>query len=234
MKPRNLSLIITLTGISIVIYIIFITLFPNAPKKIIKIMDDNVKLTSEFHEIDPLFWYKEGDKLIFNNQTNKKQKVSLYTNELPSEKKKIGYVTSNVVVSGYLDQDCIVGFIIGEKNARDENLIFMGVNGKGKIEILNGNLKPLTEERISYGPNNLKQCKELNLSFYYYKNPYGWIIYFGAKGHDISNGACINEVPYEKLNSEQKQISLVVYNPNQKGAIWFKQWEIQNDWAPND
>ncbi|MGE0560986.1 MAG: hypothetical protein AB7O47_04175 [Flavobacteriales bacterium] len=235
--------LLTITGLIVTIiiliglYFLFVWIFfwPSPPDKIIKITNNEIDIENEFHEINSQYWYKDDGKLVFNNLTSIKQKVSLYTDKLPSEKKKIGYITSNVIISGSFAKDCILGFEIGEKNGRDENHIIMGVSGDGEIKILNGDLEPLIEEEISYGPNTLNQCREINLSFYYYKNPYGWVIFFGAKGNDgIRNGASINYVPYDKLDSENKEISLVVYNPSNKGKIWFKNWEIQNDWTPND
>ncbi len=134
-----------------------------------------------------------------------------------------------------MPDDCILGIQIGGKNADEKEQLVVGIDGKGQLVVLDGNLEPLEEERVS-SVKNLKGdcCSETELSFHYYRNPKGWILFFGAKNEQESAGISINHIPFDKLGSENKEISLVAFNPSQKGEIWFKNWEIQNDWTPND
>lgn len=208
------------------------------PMATFKISGEGWNLNSEFHEGNLDFWKKEGDKLVFNNQTSEKELMTLHSNALPSEHKKQGYITTKLLVSSDFDtmpDDCILGIQIGEKNADEKEQLVFGINGKGELIALDGNLDPLEGEKISF-VKNLKGncCSETELSLHYYRNPRGWIVFFGAKNEQESTGFSINHIPFDKLNSENKALSLLAFNPSQKGKIWFKDWEIQNDWTPND
>jgi hypothetical protein len=234
MKTKNIVLI-TISSVVIIIIIVWISYLLLPPQKLVKIVNSKNDLLSEYNNIDTSFWYQDGDYLVFNNQTNTKQKVTLFTNKLPSEKKKIGRITTGVIFSGNLDKDCIVGFQIGKLGSKEEEQYVVGMNGKGEIVTLNGLLEPLTDELISKGPNIVDPKKEAWLSLFTLGNPNGGIIQFSAKNRNaVGNGTSVQNVPKEILMSNEKEISLVVYNPNQKGNISFTQWEIQNDWTPND
>ena len=176
--------------------------------------------------------------MVFNNQSTSKEKVSLYSNSIPSEHKKNGYITSSVIVPGEFDalaDNAIFGFQIGEKSADQKDQLVIGLNGKGEVVAMNGALEDLEKEQFKkYEDGDLAGSKEVKLSFHYYKNPYGWIIFFRAIGENNRIATHINYIPFEKLNDQNKELSLFIYNPNQEGKLWFKEWNIQNDWTPND
>ncbi len=211
---------------------------PSAPETIIKMSNQEWDLEKEFPDLDQKNWTKESDLLVFKNQSVDKRKVTLYSNSIPSEHKKKGYLTTSVKVPGgfkSIADDCIFGFQIGEKNADERDHIFMGVNGKGEVVGLDGTLNRLQEEKMKiYKKGILADSKEVTLKFHYYKNPYGWIIFFNADNGTEGIATHINYIPFEKLNNKNKELSLVVYNPSQEGKLWFKEWNIQNDWTPND
>jgi len=134
-----------------------------------------------------------------------------------------------------LADDAVFGFQIGEVNATEKNQLLLGLNGKGEIVVVDGNLEPLVEEKVKNGKSfTHKTSEEVELSFHYYQNPYGWVLFLKAKNEKESIGATINHIPFEKLNSMDKELSLIAFNPSKKGKLWFKDWSIQNDWTPND
>ncbi|MGB1241871.1 MAG: hypothetical protein ACPG49_05080 [Chitinophagales bacterium] len=236
------ALLSTLIGILAIIFTFillgFVTFMsqPNPPIETLKISGEKWELKSEFHELNPDFWEKKGGKLIFNNQTTEKQRATLHTNALPSEQKKKGYITTSVKVSAndLIEKEAIVGIQIGERTAKGKNQLVMGINGEGEIVVLDGNLKPLMREKVKVGKKLEGNMEEMELSFHYYANPKGWIVFFQAKNENGRSGATINHIPFEKLDSENKEVSLVAYNPSQKGEVSFEDWKLQNDWTPND
>jgi len=209
---------------------------PYPPVEILKISDKEWSLDSEFHELNAEFWGKADGKLTFNNQTTDKQLVTLHTNALPSEQKKKGYLTTSVKASinDLAEEEAIVGIQIGESAAKGKDKILMGVNGAGEIVVLDGDMKPLAREKVKFGEKLEGNMDEVKLSFHYYRNPKGWIVFFQAKNENGRSGATINHIPSEKLDSKNKHVSLVAYNPSQKGQISFEDWKLQNDWTPND
>jgi len=214
----------------------FISL-PSPPKAITKIANEEWNFKKEFPSLDEENWTKENDLLVFKNQSADKKKVTLYSSSIPSEFKKKGYITTSVTVSGgfkSIADDCIFGIQIGEKGADQRDQIFMGLNGKGEAVILDGTLNRLQGEKIKDYNGKLTDSEEATLKFHYYRNPYGWIIFFSAHNGKNRVGTHINHIPVEKLDARYKELSLVVYNPSQEGKLWFKDWNIQNDWTPND
>lgn len=236
----------TLFGLVILSGFVWFMSQPTPPEAIVKISGSDWNMDSEFHNLDKTFWSKEGDKLVFENLTNEKHNVLLYASDLPSENKKPGYITASVKISGAfdaIDDEAIWGFQLGEREAtngtNDQNHLIMGVNGKGEVVVVNGELASLKDEKIKRFNDNLDCDEELELSFHYYQNPYGWVIFFKAQAQDdaCKSGATINYIPFEKLDSDDKDLSLFVYNPSGNSTdekIWFKDWRIQNDWTPND
>ena len=211
---------------------------PSPPAKILKISGIEWSMNSEFHEFNEKYWEKEDDKLVFNNQSHVKSAVTLNSNLIPSEHKKEGYVTMSVKVPSNFDllaDDAVFGFQIGEINATEKDRLVLGLNGKGEIVAVDGNLEPLLEEKVKNGkPFINSSLEEIELSFHYYKNPYGWVLFLRAKSEKESTGMMINHIPFEKLNSVDKELSLIAFNPSKKGELWFRDWTIQNDWTPND
>lgn len=231
------SILVLFLGFILVGFVYF-AMQPSKPEVISKISNDE-NLISEFHEINIDSWKNEGGVLKFSNNTPTKQKVTLKTSLLPSEKKKKGYITTSVKVSSNFEElpdDAIIGFQLGEENSSEENQLMMGVNGKGEIVVLDGEMNELMDESIKLG-DRMEMCSsEMTLSFHYYKNPDGWILFFTAKNDDSPcwTSATINKIPISKLNDPNKEISLLVYNPSQEGELWFYDWKVWNDWTPND
>lgn len=212
-----------------------------APQEIIKISGNNWDLNTEFHKIDTQFWKQKDGKLNFNNQSDSKQVVTLFSKQLPSEHKKNGYITTRVSMPGNFDligNQSIFGFQIGEKGTPQKDHIILALNGAGETVVLNGDMEALTDEKINTSSHTSGNCgEEIILNFHYYNNPYGWIIYFNW--YSISDDDCrgrsmVNYIPFNKLNDADKELSLIVFNPSQNGDIWFKDWRILNDWTPND
>jgi len=240
---KILKYIFTLIAVGIISFVLFGFVMymkqPNPPKTILKIDGNEWNISNEFHEFNTEFWGKDDDKLVFNNQSDLKEAVTLNSNLVPSEHKKDGYVTMSVKVPGNFDllaDDAVFGFQIGEVNASENEQLILGLNGTGEIIVVNGELEPLVEEKVKggkYFTNNSSE-EEIELSFHYYKNPYGWVLFFNAKNEKESIGKIVNYIPFEKLNSLDKELSLIAFNPSKKGKLWFKDWSIQNDWTPND
>ncbi len=211
---------------------------PSPPIELVKIADSNWNLDSEFHKIKKEFWQKENDKLVFNNTSDQKEKALLYSELIPSEHKKDGYITTSVTIPANFNEladDCIFGFQLGEKNAEPDEQLLLGLNGNGELTVSDGELNPLTAEKITASNRfSIDCCEEVKLAFHYYKNPTGWVLFLRAKAGEEQIGTVINHIPYEKLNAANKELSLFAYNPSQKSKIWFKDWKIQNDWTPND
>lgn len=63
---------------------------------------------------------------------------------------------------------------------------------------------------VSVKTRKIKKVKEeTKLSFHYYVNPYGWIIFFDKEGGGINQGVTINHIPYS--NSAILQINNVTF-----------------------
>ncbi len=226
---------------TIAIYFLF---QPNVPEEVSKIAGADWDLSKEFHALDLDYWEKKEDRLLFNSQSTKKEKAQLYSRLIPSEHKKKGYIKMSVKVPGHFDllaDDALYGFQIGEEGTMDKDQIFMGLNGKGDVFLSDGNFEILETEDVSINNRNISQKnlgETLDFSLHYYRNPKGWIFYFRiSDGTESRAGGVtyiINRIPAEKFDEQNKVISLVAFNPSQKGELWFKDWTIQNDWTPND
>ena len=181
---------------------------------------------------------RTGDRLLFNNATPTKQQIVLFPSLLPSEKKKPGYITASIDLAAefdQIDQETFIGLQIEELDEEQTGQLFMGINGAGEIQVLDGKFNPLKDETIeTNGDLNLNAQDELTLSFHYYQNPDGWVLYMELSNDDNKVTSIINHIPFEKLDFPAKGIALVVKNPGQKGKIWFNNWKIWNDWTPND
>ena len=228
--------ILLVLGILIVsLPFVFFALQPFSPEVISKMTDKDWDLKTEFQGVNLTDWAKVDGKLVYLNKSNKFGELTLKTTLIPSEKKKLGYITSSVITNGklaMLPKDGFMGFRLGEECAEKESQILMGVDGRGDLVVMDGNRKDL---KISTRGSKMKEVnEETKLSFHYYKNPYGWIIFFNKQQGGVSETATINHIPYSNLNDLEKDFSLIVYNPTQQGEAWFKDWEIQNDWTPND
>ena len=199
------------------------------------------KLTGHNYDADQ--WKFVDGRMEFINGTSVKGRVKLCSDDLPSEKKKKGYITTKVTMTGNfneLPKEAIFGFQIGNKNAPDDKQLIIGVNGDGEIATLTGNLTALTKEKLFCRSKLIKTedfYDKIDLNLHYYRNPYGWVLFFSAKDKNKkfrAAGGFLNYIPYEKLSSGEKEISLIAFNPTDSGKIWFKDWEIYNDWTPND
>ncbi len=247
---KSLTLIVAIIGLlicsvalillSILVYRNFFSTSyeqPSPPVAILKISGQDWELPSEFKQYNNDCWEKKQDSLFFNNRSRHKQSVSLYTAELASEHKKRGFVTTKVKTFGQFDlleDDAMFGFQLGEKDAPDSEKLFLGVNGKGEVLVLDGNFKKLRNEQITKGkPLNGNCCETTELYFYYAKHANYWQLFFGANNKEVESYAAVNYIPYKKLDDPNKELSLVVYNPSREGEIWFKDWYILNDWTPN-
>ncbi len=213
---------------------------PSAPAAVLKISGTDWELAETFHDFKPEFWEKKEGQLFFNNQSPKKEKVTLFTEKIPSEDKKKGYVTMSVELPGdfaAIADDAKFGFQIGEKDLPEKEQIFIGLNGKGRVLVTDGNFDALSEGKVKIKDRkkDSKQLQEaIKLSLHYYRNPKGWVFFFSTNGGTKYRGGIVYDIPVEKFDSEDKAISLVAFNPSQKGELWFKNWTIQNDWTPND
>lgn len=213
---------------------------PPAQLNLIDFSNDSL-LTDSYISLNANKWAVNNKELHFINKSAKKEKATVFTNELPSENLKKGYVTSSVVLKTDLEniaEDAIIGFELGERNSKDSEKLLFGINGSGKVVYLDGNRASLKNEKIKVFQEEKEICDgEVKLSFHYYENPTGWVLFFRLKSltdPECTIGATINNIPFDKLNDPTKQLSLSIYNPSSKGEISFSDWQIQPDWTPND
>lgn len=243
-KRIKITLILFLIfALGIIVYFFL----PSAtPEKEVYLSDNISVWRNQFTTTQENNWNVKENKIFFFDSTGSIGRLTLFTDEIPSENKKPKRLTASVVISGDFNEkseDIFYGFELGNKGATDRNKIIFGVNGLGQFTALNGRGKELEnltfDENYDMNKDHIGLCtEEVNLTFTLIGNPYGWIIYYEIHGNGDQT-TCryknfINRIPDSLFSDDVRELSLVAFNPIQNDLVWFRDLKIQNDWTPND
>ena len=245
-RNKLIKVALAVSMMAIVGAIVYFSLQSNPSKEEVYLSDNIVDWKSQFVTTDDSKWNVRGDKIFFFDSIASIGRLTLFTDEIPTEGKKPNRLTASVLVSGDFDKelkDIFYGFELGNKGALNQNKIIFGVNGLGQFIALDGDGKEL--KKVAFNPNcdmNKDRTglytKEVSLTFTLMGNPHGWILFYGIHNETDSEGYqyenFINLIPKSVFSAETRELSLVAFNPIKDGKVWFKDLKVQNDWTPKD
>jgi hypothetical protein len=252
-KKKRYIFILVIGGLFIM-FMFWVSRFFIEPNPSILIGNDNFEISNFSYVNGEEYWFHKNEQLFFTDPDSSVGIITVYTDSLPSEEKKPGRLIVSVRLPrnfNNINPECLFGLRIGNKTAPNSKKIFIGLNGEGLIQALNGNLRELdagieksfhARATFSKAPLHIPYESGLNyitLTLKFDRNPNGWIV-FGSFRDNLKENkrdfhmVKLNKVPYDYLNSVSKEISLIAYNPSAINHVWFKDWIVYNDWAPVD
>lgn len=237
-------------------------IWPSKPEPVVYLDKITPNWKSAFHISNQNSWQAGGDKVVFTGSGDSIGKITLFSTEISSEHKKPGRMMVEVTMCGdfdNIDDGVVWGLQFGNRNDPDSAMIILGVNGRGRPVKIKGNIRKQDfssccfdkDRKVVFGVNSagqilnnrkkifadssdyfINKCKDdIRLSFAF-RDHYGLIGYYMRRCNKTSGGGrFLYKDLYEK---DDKSVSLFVYDPTGKSKIWFKDWQIYNDWMCND
>lgn len=236
-------------------------IWPSTPKPTVYLENIDTNWKSSFHISNPNNWEAGDGKVTFVGGRDTIGKLTLYSNEIPSEHKKPGRMMLQVTMTGDFDNinDSVIwGIQFGCKNDLDSEKIILGVNGAGHPIKITGNINIQNINNyiienckdVVFGTNRsgeriLKGKHFANKSNNYFENCKDDItLRFESKSHFGLTGFHMRRCnkptggggfPTKFIAyNVKKEFSLFVYDPTGNNKIWFKDLKIYNDWLWND